>query len=199
MNLFKYLEREEFAETWVNGGIVPISLASTYRAVERNGNSTPDEVLQQKFSGYGMPQLLQSGIVGVAPDFMGTATLHNVTFAGHPTLSRPLTVNGSFRRAEEDGLVDCHATVLDRDLMRKLGKSCAVEVTKVEGLWDNFDEQIGHKSIRRPIRYVRGMERGHFAKSRCDSWQHEFRAVWVFPNCATVEVSVPAGFCRRVM
>ena len=42
---FVYLENEVYSNTWINGGKIPIKLASSYKSEERKANFTPDENL----------------------------------------------------------------------------------------------------------------------------------------------------------
>lgn len=45
LKVYLYLEKEEWADAWVNGGEIPITPASNYQSDERIGTMTPDENL----------------------------------------------------------------------------------------------------------------------------------------------------------
>ena len=198
--VYKYLYNEEFASTWINGGRIPIFPASTYRAVDRRGTNTPDEVIKQKFSTGSVKRAFESNAFGFDRNFLGPVRMNNVTIQGFQDQLRPLNINGMFVRSEQDAFIDCYSCEFSEELMVRLEtKNTCVEIDNIDGLLDEFDKQIGIKSIRRKIIYTKGLERDHFVKSDEDSWQKEFRAVWDVSNVASLVVVVPSGFCRRVI
>lgn len=199
MRIYKYLTKEEYASTWIDGGTAPVLPASTYRSQERLGTMTPDEVVHQKFSSHGAKRAFESGAFGFAPNFVGVVQFENVTIEGFQHQIDPIRIDGTFDRFEQDALIDCYSTELSSSLAERLGKAAIVEVMDIDSLLDQFDGQIGSHSERHLVSYTEGLERGHFMKSVSDNWQREFRAVWTSALNVSIEVNIPSGFCRRVL
>ena len=50
MRKYLYLTDQWMATTWIEGGVVPVYVASTYQGRERSGTRAPDEVQQMDVS-----------------------------------------------------------------------------------------------------------------------------------------------------
>ncbi|MBK9760884.1 MAG: hypothetical protein IPO90_13165 [Flavobacteriales bacterium] len=51
MKLYRYCASREHMLTWIDGGPLPLKLASFHRHNERQGTQTPDEVVQRQLHG----------------------------------------------------------------------------------------------------------------------------------------------------
>ena len=82
MKKYLYLAKPWMADTWIKGGVVPLSVASTYASDRRSGTLTPDENQQNDYN---------TGPRGYI-DIRGGMRLKDITIFDAPGLS-----NGSGR------------------------------------------------------------------------------------------------------
>ena len=115
---FLYLTEIEWADAWVNGGEIPISLASTYLHDERGGILTPDENLIHK-----SPVDLKS----LSPfihfgDGAGVKKL-SITNSSMNGQRIPDIVDASYYK--EDGLILSFCNSFNEDIAKRLEKKLA--------------------------------------------------------------------------
>lgn len=184
MSLYLYLNEHWHADTWVNGGLIPISPASTYRSMERSGINTPDENLIHKSE---LDIRSIRSVLGIPP---GTQirglTIEKFNLNG---VELPRVQDAQYYY--DDGLILSFSSRLTHVVARKLCKKACVKILDMDQLKSSFDEQLGVKSEANFCRYTSGHERNHFLKSELDSWQAELRLFWPITNKS--EVSVPKG------
>jgi hypothetical protein len=186
---YLYLSEVEWSNAWINGGEIPISLASTYINKERDGILTPDENLIHE-----SPVNLK----GLSPflHFAEGASIRHLTI----TNSRfngvriPDIVNAGYY--VEDGLILSFCNSLSGEVAKKLKKKACVKITNIEKLRKSIDRQLGFKGIMKECEYTNGHQRNHFLKSVEDSWQDEYRIFWKYPTNKVVKI--PSGLAEFV-
>lgn len=185
---YLYLTKLAWAETWVRGGRIPISPASTYLSKQRDGNLTPDKnvihdapVDVTKLAGIRIAP--GTNIVGLTIRNTGSGNVRNPDFA-----------NANYYR--EDGIILSFASRNRLSIAKRLNKEACVELLDMEALKDAFDRQLGQTSTMKACDYTTDHRRNHFLKSVEDAWQCEYRIFWPLPKM--MEVVVPAGLARRV-
>lgn len=184
MKKYLYLSQAFHVENWVNGGEVPLFLASSYRSQERQGIFTPDE----------------NYVCNIPADLRGMGS--NVSFR-NDKISR-LTIDGevvatnlvNFNRYEEDGAVLCLANRLSKGISRKLNKVACVEIQDVEELKNIIDETVGVRGEMGECNYTDTYERNHFLKSVSDAWQDEYRLFWKVKE--DIKVTLPKGIAKFI-
>ena len=192
MRYFKYLERQEFAKTWIEGGFVPINPASAYYSSERGGKFTPDELMQRSLVGP-MQGLIDSRVIGIQQNTNANITVRNCLIID-PSGVQVIDYAAHLVR-REDSYIDCYSTELSSVLSIELQRNFVVEISDIEALASAFDRQIGLRSLRRAVDYTDSYDRSHFVKSNSDSWQKEFRLVWMKDGVEPFLVEVPSGLC----
>jgi hypothetical protein len=190
MRKYLYLTSPKFVKTWVEGGNIPLALASHYVSTERQATYTPDET---RIHSSPIDLTTLSPFIRIGPDsVLGNFTMTGSTFDGVP---QPDIVNATYDL--ENGLILCFSNNLDRSIAEKLGKRACVEITDVEALKASIDEQLGTEGLMKECEYTESHERNTFLKSSADSWQDEFRIYWpIVINNA--EVSIPGGLSKEV-
>lgn len=189
MEKYLYLTEVEWADAWVNGGDIPIALASSYLSDNREGIYTPDENLI-----HDSPVDLK----GLSP-FLHIAdgaqvkglTMTNNTFNGRKI---PDVVNASY--FNEDGLILSLCNEFSPDIADRMEKKCCVKIINVEKLRKVIDKQLGCKGRMNDCLYTNNHERNHFLKSIDDSWQKEYRLFW--RSLESKWVKLPAGMAEFV-
>jgi len=186
-DLFVYLERPEYGDTWINGGRIPLNPVSMYRAAERSGIYTPDEQLHRSFREGTDPDIQQ--MMAAMSD--GHLMFDNCDVHDGTKLHTGVTtwMTGEMR----DALVLCFARGLSRNLCRRLNKTIAVKVTDPIALLDHISHQLSSKGELRVIGYTNGHDRHHCLKSSADSWQVEARMLWVPEKIEQTWVEIPRG------
>lgn len=188
MKKYLYLTKQQYVRPWIEGGPIPISLASKFIGDARRGTQTPDEN-QFHRSNVDLTSLSPLIQIGTVVDL----TIIGAKINGVP---QPDIVNATY--GSEDGLVVCLANSLSRSIGERLGKKACVEIQDVAALKTCIDEQLGTDGIMRECQYTDGHERDTFLKSRADDWQDEFRIYWpIVINNA--EVSIPAGLAKEMI
>ena len=189
MSLYLYLNEHWHAETWINGGEVPINPASFYRRIERGGIFTPDENLIHK-SEVDLTTLgpfLKVGPGSIIKDF---------TFVGCVVDDEPFPDITNADYYENDGLILSFSSRLTGVLARKMKKKACIKIVDMDLLKRHLDDQLGVVSEAGPCKYTSGHQRNHFLKSDLDEWQAEYRLFW--PVDKKAEVFVPAGTAQLI-
>lgn len=186
MQKYLYLTKTEWAEPWINGGTVPLYVASKYRSEERSGIFTPDENLIDKSS---------HPLSALEPfiDVRGNGPIR-INFSGNYDGARPLP-QVFIDRTIEDGLVLCLANRRSRYIAKNLGKETCVVIKDVNYLKSVIDEQIGTKGLMGECNYTKGHQRNHFLKASDDAWQDEFRLFW--KNAKSTNITLPKGIATH--
>ncbi|WP_236942821.1 hypothetical protein [Ewingella americana] len=134
MEKYLYLTKVEWADAWVNGGVVPLFSSSTYKSEERKATFTPDE------------NLIDTSTHDLK-DFKGLVKFEG---GGSVIFDETCTINGkrypggiNFSQRTEDGLVLCMANRKSNFIAKKLGKFACVRIYDVVALKAVLDEQIG--------------------------------------------------------
>lgn len=189
MHKFLYLTQIEWTSTWVNGGAVPLSLASTYKRMDRDGIYTPDE------------NLIHDSTV----DLRTLSPL--ISFGDNPSV-RSFTATGNYVNGvrlpdvkdanfyTEDGLIQSFCNVLDIGIAQRFGKAACVRIHDIDKLRKYLDKRLGRRSRFGNCEYTHDHQRNHFLKSKDDSWQQEYRFFW--PNKEACSVELPAGIAEVV-
>ncbi|HBC3955648.1 TPA: hypothetical protein KD883_004656 [Vibrio parahaemolyticus] len=187
MEKYLYLTEVEWADAWINGGEIPISLASSYLSESREGIYTPDENLIHD-SSYPIPAFRQFGI--------HLGNVKNVTMTGNTFNGKkiPDVKNASYYK--EDGLILSFCNELDAEIARRLGKKACVKILDMHQLKVALDSEVGSKGIMKNCSYTKGFKRDHFLKSTEDSWQKEFRLFW--KSDKSVWVAIPPNIGELV-
>lgn len=188
--MYRYLEKEEHKDAWINGGLIPLSLASSYLSQERSGIFTPDELLQQS---------LKNAPAQIIEHVFGTS-VNNARLEIH---GASIIVDGikfnnvRLTRQLEDSLVICLSTKLDKKIAERLGKKACVEIINVERLNKEISKQLGVNGMPGTCHYTIFDDRNHFLKSVLDCWQEEYRVVWTGIE-KSVWVKLPKGIAKDV-
>lgn len=189
MDIFLYLTKSEWVRNWIEGGKIPIALASAYRRSERSGIYTVDENLISDL-GFKIEELQPLINIGEGGGLRG-ATIKNNFVNGRRL---PETEDGNYYR--EDGLILSFSLELSKEIARKMNKVACVRILDIDGLKGCIDEQLGVKGKMAACKYTLGDNRNHFLKSEKDSWQREYRMFW--PGSCARTVNLPRGYAKLV-
>ena len=187
MEKYLYLTQPEWTKAWIDGGAVPINLASTYLSVSREGVMTPDENLIHD-SVVSIPSLRQYGF-----HFEGVKNLTMTDCHSNGT-RLPNLNNASYY--SEDGLILSFCNHFDISTAEKFGKKACVKILNIDKTRRNIDIQLGCKGTMNVCEYTKDHQRNHFLKSIEDQWQDEFRMFWKITTMKWVKV--PAGTAELV-
>lgn len=189
LNIYLYLTEVEWADTWIDGGTIPIKSASAYLSQERNGIMTPDET--KIHIGESYDTLKQYGIhIENVQDF----TFTNNTTIGPDGIPRPIP---DVRAYTEHGLILSFCTQNSRDIAEKLGKKVCVEILDIKKTKKLLDKKLGIKGEMRECEYTSDHQRNHFLKSDADAWQNEFRIFWK-TEVQERSVNIPANTAKML-
>ena len=183
MRKYLYLTKTEWVIPWVEGGSIPISLASTYQANVREGTLTPDENLIHD-SPVDIASLRQSGL--------NFKNVRNLTFSGITINDQKLPNFENVNYYKDDGLILSFSNRKSGEICRRLGKVACVAINEVERL----KQQLGVESTAADCRYTNDHQRNHFLKAIADEWQQEYRLFW--PVLQSTCVTLPPGISRRI-
>ena len=189
MQKYLYLTKVEWTSAWVEGGSIPLSLASKYKRMDRDGIYTPDENLIHE-STIDLRSLSPFISFGDTPNVKGFTFTGNM-FNGMPL---PEVRNASFYI--EDGLIQSFCNVFDIGIAKRLGKEACVRVHDINKLRKYMDKRLGRRSQYGDCMYTSDHQRGHFLKSKDDAWQKEYRFFW--PTRQECSVLLPAGVAEVV-
>ncbi|NMY89784.1 hypothetical protein [Pseudomonas oryzihabitans] len=169
MKKYLYLTEVSWADAWVGGGKVPVSMASKYKREDRTTIYTPDENLI-----HDSPVDLKSlhPFISIEGN-VKNLSITNSTFNGKRV---PDIVNASYY--VEDGGVLSFCDVFSPEIAQRFEKSACVEIGDVIKLKRWLDKRLGLKSIAASCEYTLDHRRSHFLKHDADSWQQEYRLFW---------------------
>ncbi|MEG4316486.1 hypothetical protein U8L64_15885 [Pseudomonas sp. FIP_A4] len=169
MHKYLYLTKAQWVDTWVNGGSIPIALASSYLSDIRDGIMTPDENLIHE-SNIPIPSLQQHGI--------HIENTRNITITGFISngIRQPDILHANYYK--EDGLILSFCNSFNREIAKRMGKEACVRILNIEKLRKSIDKQIGCKGIMKDCEYTSSHNRNHFLKHESDAWQDEYRMFW---------------------
>ena len=183
MSKYLFLNEDWHADTWVNGGEVPLSMASHYRHVERGGVLTPDENIHSTFDA----DIREYGF------YSDDIEVRNMLVVGGGLPSK--YIDGS--RRLKDALVWCLTNAEPGGaLLRRFGKKACVRIDNIAKMKEVIDEQVGSESVAGDCKYTWGYQRDHFTKSALDRWQEEYRLVWEVQKARTIVL--PRGLSTRI-
>ncbi|ABM05100.1 conserved hypothetical protein [Psychromonas ingrahamii 37] len=184
---YLYLTKIEHVDTWVNGGDIPIALASTYLSDTRSGIMTPDENLIHE-SPIPIPSLKN---IGIRIENVRSLTMTNCRGNG---MKIPNMKNAHYYK--QDGLILSFCNSFNNEVAYKLDKKACVKVNDIKALCGVIDKQLGRKGVMRSCQYTHSHKRNHFLKHVDDSWQDEFRLFWLIKE--NKSVTLPSGVCEFV-
>jgi hypothetical protein len=187
MEKYLYLTEIEWSDAWINGGSIPISLASSYLSDDRDGIMTPDENLIHE-SSIPIPSLKQHGI---SIENTRNITIKNFTSNG---VRLPDVVEANYYT--EDGLILSFCNSSNEGVAKRLKKKACVKILNIEKLRQKIDKQLGCKGIMKECEYTSDHNRNHFLKYSDDSWQDEYRMFW--RTTREKWVKIPPGMAELV-
>lgn len=185
---FLYLEYNDYANTWINGGSIPIKLASSYISNERQGKFTPDEntILTGSTDFRKMPNI----------GSFKNATFINSFYIDNNGIQEMNTLNSAYYK--ENGLILSFCNIFDKEIAVKLNKQACVEITNMKTLKQKIDEQLECEGIMQDCKYTNSHQRNHFLKGKEDGWQNEYRIFWNKSDNDKIEVQIPKGTAKLV-
>ncbi|MEZ6935890.1 hypothetical protein [Aeromonas sp. S19(2024)] len=187
MSKFLYLSEYSYCHPWVNGGSIPIFLASKYISTKRDGIYTPDENLIHEGE-YPIDKLKNHGFYfEEVRDLTMTGCIGN-------GFRIPNIRNANYYH--DDGLILSFCNHFDPAIAKKLNKKACVEILSINKLKNHISRKLKQECIAKNCEYTENHERNHFLKSIEDSWQNEFRLFWKAEQNATVHI--PKGIARIV-
>ncbi len=186
---YLYLTKLDWADNWINGKSIPISLASRYKSNVREGILTPDENRIHE-SNFDLNKL--------APfiNFTDGASCKNINLEGVIINGDELPTVQDAKFYIEDGLILSFCNIESEEIARKLKKQVCVRIKDIDKLKKSFDNQIGFMSIMKSCEYTSKHQRNHFLKSNQDEWQNEFRLFW--KSLREENLTVPIGIAEIV-
>lgn len=189
MHKFLYLTKVEWVSAWIFGGVIPLSLASKYKRMDRDGIYTPDENLVHD-SIVDLRSLSPFVVFGDSPNIEDFNASNN--FANGVRM--PDVKNASLYI--EDGLIQSFCNVFDLNVMRRFEKKACVRIFDIDKLREVLDKGLGSRAMHGDCRYTKDHQRGHFLKSVEDSWQCEYRFYWAGREERLIKL--PAGIAEVV-
>jgi len=194
MDLYIYLQKRDHANTWVNGGQVPIHPASKYRDSERKGVKTPDENQLIEISGEGNKSGITDVVNQVIHNPLGTTIVNGSIYNGNQIVAKDII----YKKQYEDGVILSLSDTLSPDIFIKLdNREAVVKIIDINKLKSIIDDQIGIISDSGICLYTSTDERNHFKKHIEDSWQREYRFIWTGLS-ETKYVEIPQGIAIDV-
>ncbi len=189
MQKYLYLTQIEWTSAWVNGGSIPLSMASKYKRMDRDGIYTPDENLIHESN---------INLRSLSPffSFGDTPSVKDFTFIGNTLNGQPLPDVRNAKFYTEDGLVQSFCNVFDIEIAARFGKAACVRIHEIDKLRKYLDKRLGRRSRFGDCQYTHDHQRGHFLKSNDDAWQCEYRFFW--PSKQECTVVLPAGVAEIV-
>lgn len=195
---YLYLREVTHAHTWVEGGRVPLSLASSYLAQERKGIFTPDEnnvIKIREHAGH--------------PAFVVADEKHrSQTFTWLSEDPDGRIVRRYMDVGYVDGVVLCLSNSRNDETWFDAGKRACVQIDDVLALQVAITESLADQSLlpsspnwevtarMHSCEYTETAQRDAFTKGKEDSWQDEFRMFWLVRQNVLVEI--PAGLARLI-
>lgn len=200
MELTIFLGSEAFVAAWINGGSVPLNLASSYISNERSGVMTPDECLTHEnslgidFGG----DVRMTFFPSPSSPYRHPPGLYLASSANIKTSAGTWKGPGHYNGYYEDGLILCFSSNPSRKQMKRFGgKVAGVNIVDLALLKSCLDDQVGVISKFGRVRYTERSDRNPFLKSKLDEWQSEFRLYWkIVPKEVPLWVSLPRSVAR---
>jgi len=189
MDIYLYLSKREWVKAWLEGGEIPISLASSYQRSERSGIYTVDENLINDL-GFEIEELRPLIKLGKGGGLRG-ATIRNNYVNGR---KMPEAEDGNYY--QDDGLILSFSLKKSSEIGQRMNKEACVKILDVDRLKMCIDEQLGVEGTMTSCEYTDGANRNHFLKSVEDHWQYEFRMFW--PGSQARSVVLPIGIAKLV-
>ncbi|WP_169568165.1 hypothetical protein [Sneathiella limimaris] len=198
MEKYLHLSEGAHATTWVNGGSIPLKVASTYYEQERHGTQTLDEGLT--IQGIEVSQSIRNPVVrdgnrvSVGPLNLKAkkVLIENCTFENTYSPFEGIIERMHVGRVETwDGLVFCCSNRYSVPTALKFKKHYCVKILDIDALKKVLDNAVGDQSNQGPCNYVHGISRDPFTKSIEDKWQNEYRLFW--PDKENTWVDIPSG------
>lgn len=173
-SIYVYLAEEKHVSNWVNGGVIPIGLASGYKATEFKGNKTPDE------NGIHESPVDLDALREVGGIVLG-GHIEDVTIRGH--IGPGGQINSmhipAARYGTEDGRVMCFSRTNSREIAMKLGdRKFCVRIDDIPRLKAILDECVGSPSEAGKCQYRDDFQRNPFVKRNDQAVLDEFRIYW---------------------
>ena len=179
MEIFLYLTEPAWTKAWIEGGEIPISLASSYLSDSREGIMTLDENLVHE-SAVPIPSLKQHGY--------HFENVKSLTFTGNYSNGIRLPDLHNVNYYTEDGLILSFCNHFDKSTAGEFGKKACVKILNLEKTRRKIDKQLGCKGVMKACEYTNDHQRNHFLKSKEDEWQDEFRIFWKMQNPKWVKI-----------
>jgi hypothetical protein len=189
MRRYLYLTHESWAGAWIDGGVVPILPASTYKADVRLGTSTPDENLIHQ-SPIDIASLRRFGI--------SVQNVKDFTFVGNRCNGIPMPECRNADYYVEDGIILSFSNVASLEIMNRLGKAACVAILDFDNLKCSLDKQLNTIGVADNCGYTADHQRNHFLKGVLDSWQQEYRIFWKIQEPRSVHI-LPGTAVRVVL
>jgi hypothetical protein len=198
--MYLYLTNPEWVTPWVEGGEIPLNLASAYRGVERKGIITPDENDVLYIRELAAPAAFRVQ----KTDNPGRNVVFQTKLPDGSVSWR--TIDLGF----VDGLVVCLTLERNDELWyREAGKRACVEIVDHHRLGGEIMKDLFRRKILpppgllgddvgecRPCEYTETAQRNIFLKGRADEWQKEYRMF--FLSTEPTHVTLPPGIGRVV-
>lgn len=201
MKLYLYLTQKEWSKTWIEGGRIPITLASKYLSDDRLGTKTPDENNQRILKNLGEENIAVLGNMDSIPTI--AKSNFNIKIGTMRIGDKVVAKDVEYKRRYEDGYILSFSTKLDNKIMQRLGKSACVEIMDYEKLFANLDKQMeGSDGVHDSCKYSAGNNRNVFLKSTKDEWQQEYRFYWKIDHQKeikeTIELIIPTHTAKII-
>ncbi|MFT6124769.1 MAG: hypothetical protein ACJAW2_000882 [Shewanella sp.] len=180
MEIFLYLTEPAWTNAWIEGGEIPIKLASSYLSDSREGIMTPDENLVHE-SPVSIPSLKQHGY--------NFENVKGLTFTGNYSNGKRLPDFHNANYYTEDGLILSFCHHFDKSTAEKFRKKACVKIINLEKTRREIDKQLGCRGVMKACEYTDDHQRNQFLKSKEDEWQDEFRIFWQTQNPKCVKIS----------
>ena len=188
MEKYLYLTKKEWEMNWLNGGEIPISLASHYISSERSGIMTPDENrIHESTVDLTKLQLFKFSDNASIPNF----TIRNMEVDG---VKVPDIIDARYEL--DDGLILSFCNEKSKDIALKLNKKACVKILDINKLKQIIDTQLGVIGDMVSFIYTNNHTRNHFTKSNDDALQSEYRLFW--KHNKNENVILPKGIAEAV-
>jgi hypothetical protein len=200
LNKYLYLNEVAHARTWIEGGIVPLSLASKYRSEERAGTMTPDE--------NGVLRIRRADEIAAFRTHNDQVEARNIRW-----LTRRddgTVVEMAMDIGYVDGLVVCLSNGRNDEIWAAVGKKACVAIADAFQLYMTIDRLLDDQDLftdpppcvaiargrHARCEYTDTAQREVFLKSALDAWQDEYRLFWHTDRAA--QVLLPGGLAELV-